>query len=85
MSAYEAPLPNTEVYHNPIANDDVGFNSFEQPPAYASTYTPLASSPGVNIGDNTTPEPPSDSKYLVLVDDEGKLDNTPDVRPQDTR
>jgi len=81
VSVYEIPLPNTEGYDNPIANDDAGFNSPEQPPAYALTYSPLVSSSSVNIGDSNTPEPPSDPQYLVLVDDKGRLGNPSDVRP----
>ena len=86
VSVYEAPLPDTEGYDNPITNDDVGFNNPEHPPAYASTqnsktYTPLAPPPNVSIGQNTAPEPRADTKYLVLMDDEGKLGNPPEVTP----
>ena len=86
VPVYEATLPDTEGYDNPITNDDFGFNSPEQPPSYASTqdgktYTPLAPTPSVNIGHNSAPEPPADTKYLVLLDDEGKLGNPPEVLP----
>jgi len=86
VSVYEALPPDTEGYDNPIANDDVGFNSPEQPPSNASTqdgktYTPLALPPTVNIGHNGAQEPPADTKYLVLVDDERKLGNPSEVPP----
>jgi len=59
------------------------------------TYTPLASSSTVNIGLNTlgnppevpppradkTQEPPADTKYEVLLRDEGRSDNPPEVPP----
>ena len=90
VPVYEATLPDTEGYDNPITNDDFGFNSPEQPPSYASTqdgktYTPLAPTPSVNIGHNSAPEPPADTKYLVLLDDEGKLGNPPDIGTNNTQ
>ena len=101
VSVYETLLIDTTGYDNPVTTDDVDHNSDEQPPSHASmhdgkTSPALVPPSSVNIGHNNVVESPADTNYLTLLDDEGKLGNSPEVpspnsnnntqqRPADTK
>ena len=90
-SVYDLPLEDMAGYDYPMMDDDVGYSHITEPSAAVDdihAYDPLlADQPGYTspsndiIGHSNTHEPPADTNYLVLLDDEGKLGNAPEVPP----
>ena len=92
MSAYDLSVDDMTGYDNPMIDDVVGFSHVKDLSAAVDdryAYEPLHddrpcyTSPSNDIiGHNNSQEPPADNKYLVLLDDEGKLGNASEVPPQ---
>ena len=93
-SVYDLPLEDMAGYDNPMMDGNVAYSRIEEPSAalddrnaYESVhddqphYTPLTPPCSDNIGHKNTQGPPTDAKYLVLLDDKGKLGNPPEVPP----
>jgi len=89
---YDVPIEDVAAFDNPIMDDDVRYvkepsaaaddrNAYESIHDDQPYYTPLTPPSSDNIGSNDTEEPLADDKYLVLLDDEGKLGNAPEVPP----
>ena len=78
----------TAGHVNPSNSDGVGNRRAEQRStageverAYDQIYTRLAPTSGDNIGLRNMPEPPTDTMYLELFDDDGERGNPPEVPP----